>query len=195
MPSWSSRKRVGGRSRSPCRRSGCPPGRMPPSRGPWWGKTVISPPCCRAWRPLSRVERQLKAANRILLLLFLIEKELKSRSSPERLPHVVEGLGDACVGAPRPFRVESTNEVQLQNVLTSPQFRARAARSRAALQWRFAAIFHGFPWFSLVSEWFSMGFHYFGGWRCLPSAPAVSGEHRPTGLQAPGGCGRGGRIQ
>ena len=36
-------------------------------------------------------------------------EELKSHSSPERLPHVVEGLGDACS--------------QLQNVLSSTQFR------------------------------------------------------------------------
>eukprot|EP00928_Gymnodinium_smaydae_P083868 TRINITY_DN67106_c0_g1_i1.p1 TRINITY_DN67106_c0_g1~~TRINITY_DN67106_c0_g1_i1.p1 ORF type:complete len:597 (+),score=62.98 TRINITY_DN67106_c0_g1_i1:136-1791(+) len=38
-------------------------------------------------------------------------EELKARSSPERLPHVMDGLGDACA--------------QLQKVLASPQFRER----------------------------------------------------------------------
>merc|ERR1712032_1228771 len=42
-------------------------------------------------------------------------EELKRRSSPDRLPHVMEGIGDACS--------------QLQTVLTSPQFLARVGDS------------------------------------------------------------------
>lgn len=45
------------------------------------------------------------------MLLLISLEELKARSSPDRLPQVMEGIGDACS--------------QLQNVLTSPQFLER----------------------------------------------------------------------
>ncbi|CAJ1384661.1 unnamed protein product [Effrenium voratum] len=62
-------------------------------------------------RAHAAMERALVGPDCHLVALMQSLEELKARSSPERLPHVVEGLGDACM--------------QLQNVLTSSQFRAR----------------------------------------------------------------------
>ena len=77
------------------------------------GRTLKKPlPSERmASRAHAAAERALVGQDCHLSALLQALEELKTRSSPERLPHVVEGLGDACV--------------QLQNVLTSPQFRAR----------------------------------------------------------------------
>lgn len=81
------------------------------------GRTVKKPlPSDRmSSRAHAAVERALVGQDCHLSALLHTLEELKTRSSPERLPHVVEGLGDACV--------------QLQNVLTSPQFRARVGDS------------------------------------------------------------------
>ena len=81
------------------------------------GRTVKKPlPSDRmSSRAHAAVERALVGHDCHLSALLHTLEELKTRSSPERLPHVVEGLGDACV--------------QLQNVLTSPQFRARVGDS------------------------------------------------------------------
>lgn len=57
------------------------------------------------------IQRALDGRDCHLAALLQSLEELKSHSSPERLPHVVEGLGDACS--------------QLQNVLSSTHFRAR----------------------------------------------------------------------
>ncbi|CAE7212066.1 FKBP16-1 [Symbiodinium pilosum] len=57
------------------------------------------------------IQRALDGRDCHLTALLQSLEELKSHSSPERLPHVMEGLGDACL--------------QLQNVLSSAQFRAR----------------------------------------------------------------------
>eukprot|EP00438_Fugacium_kawagutii_P009523 Skav209796 [mRNA] locus=scaffold1201:194772:199557:- [translate_table: standard] len=77
------------------------------------GRTVKKPlPSDRmSSRAHAAVERALVGQDCHLSALLHTLEELKTKSSPERLPHVVEGLGDACV--------------QLQNVLTSTQFRAR----------------------------------------------------------------------
>ncbi|CAL1155237.1 unnamed protein product [Cladocopium goreaui] len=81
------------------------------------GRTVKKPlPSDRmSSRAHAAVERALVGQDCHLSALLHTLEELKTRSSPERLPHVVEGLGDACV--------------QLQTVLTSPQFRARVGDS------------------------------------------------------------------
>ncbi|CAE8720578.1 unnamed protein product, partial [Polarella glacialis] len=57
------------------------------------------------------MERAVCSKDSHTQLLLTTLEELRARSAPERLPHVVEGLGDACA--------------QLQNVLSSPEFQAR----------------------------------------------------------------------
>ncbi|CAK9050991.1 unnamed protein product, partial [Durusdinium trenchii] len=81
------------------------------------GRTVKKPlPSERmSARAHAAIERALAGQDCHLTALLHSLEELKARSAPERLPHVVEGLGDACL--------------QLQNVLTSPQFRARVGDS------------------------------------------------------------------
>jgi hypothetical protein len=63
--------------------------------------------CSRAH---SAIERAVTGRSSHVQLLLQTLEELRGRSSPERLPQVMEGLGDACS--------------QLQCVLTSPEFRA-----------------------------------------------------------------------
>jgi len=57
------------------------------------------------------IERAIFIRDCHVNLLLQTLEELRSRSAPERLPHVVDGLSDACL--------------QIQSVLASPQFRAR----------------------------------------------------------------------
>merc|ERR1719461_21194 len=57
------------------------------------------------------IERAIMGRECHLQMLLEVLKELRARSAPERLPHVLEGLGDACT--------------QLQTVLNSSYFRAR----------------------------------------------------------------------
>jgi len=64
--------------------------------------------CSRAHAAIDRAILSRECHATLLVQTF---DELRSRSAPERLPHVMEGLSDACM--------------QLQAVLTSPQFRAR----------------------------------------------------------------------
>mmetsp|Transcript_13083 Transcript_13083/g.27190 ORF Transcript_13083/g.27190 Transcript_13083/m.27190 type:complete len:548 (-) Transcript_13083:54-1697(-) len=62
-------------------------------------------------RAHSAIDRAIQAQDCHATLLIKTFEELRSRSAPERLPHLVQGLSDACL--------------QIQAVLTSPQFRAR----------------------------------------------------------------------
>jgi len=59
-------------------------------------------------RAHAAIERAIVSRENHAQSLLQALDELRSRSAPERLPHLMEGLGDACM--------------QLQGVLTSPQF-------------------------------------------------------------------------
>jgi len=62
-------------------------------------------------RAHAAIERAVVSKDCHSTLLLQTLEELKARSAPERLPHVIEGVSNACKS--------------LQNVLTSQQFRAR----------------------------------------------------------------------
>jgi len=66
-------------------------------------------------RAHAAIDRAITGMDCHTVLLLSSLEELKTRSSPDRLPHVMEGIGDACS--------------QLQSVLTSPQFLARVGDS------------------------------------------------------------------
>mmetsp|Transcript_49434 Transcript_49434/g.137404 ORF Transcript_49434/g.137404 Transcript_49434/m.137404 type:complete len:865 (-) Transcript_49434:125-2719(-) len=68
--------------------------------------------CARAHAAIARAITGSDCHAQLLLQVF---EELRSRSAPERLPHVMEGIGDACT--------------QLQHALTSPQFLSRVGDS------------------------------------------------------------------
>eukprot|EP00930_Biecheleria_cincta_P055430 TRINITY_DN4174_c0_g1_i1.p1 TRINITY_DN4174_c0_g1~~TRINITY_DN4174_c0_g1_i1.p1 ORF type:complete len:1046 (+),score=185.20 TRINITY_DN4174_c0_g1_i1:79-3216(+) len=77
------------------------------------GKTLKKP--CPTERMSARghaaIERAVVGRECHAQVLQQALEELRAKSSPDRLPHVMEGLGDACS--------------QLQKVLASPEFRAR----------------------------------------------------------------------
>lgn len=62
-------------------------------------------------RAHAAIDRAITGGDCHITMLLAVFEELRARSAPERLPHVMEGLGDACF--------------QLQKVLASPQFLAR----------------------------------------------------------------------
>jgi len=77
-------------------------------------KASVEKPCPSARmsaRAHAAVQRAVIGRDSHAPLLLQTMEELKSRSAPERLPFVMEGLGDACM--------------QLQRALGSPEFRAR----------------------------------------------------------------------
>jgi len=66
-------------------------------------------------RAHASIERAVTGRDTHVQALLQAIDELRARSSPERLPHVMEGLGDACTA--------------LRSVLTSLEFRARVGGS------------------------------------------------------------------
>eukprot|EP00403_Amphidinium_massartii_P024622 CAMPEP_0178401700 /NCGR_PEP_ID=MMETSP0689_2-20121128/16439_1 /TAXON_ID=160604 /ORGANISM="Amphidinium massartii, Strain CS-259" /LENGTH=738 /DNA_ID=CAMNT_0020022533 /DNA_START=36 /DNA_END=2249 /DNA_ORIENTATION=- len=81
-------------------------------------KSAVEKPCPSARmssRAHAAVQRAAIGRDSHAPLLLATFEELKARSAPERLPLVVEGIGDACT--------------QLQRALNSPEFRARIGDS------------------------------------------------------------------
>merc|ERR1712217_383284 len=74
----------------------------------------VKPPCPsenQSARAHAAIERAITSTDSHTRLILSALEELRDKSSPERLPYVLEGLGDACT--------------QLHDVMTSPAFRER----------------------------------------------------------------------
>jgi len=71
-------------------------------------------------RAHAAIDRAISSRDCHANMLLQAFEELRARSAPERLPHVMEGVSDACT--------------QLQKVLSSPQFRSRVGDSFPELQ-------------------------------------------------------------
>jgi len=78
-----------------------------------------APSALMSTRAHTCMERAVNGRESHLSMLTSVLEDLRARSAPERLPHVIEGLGDACM--------------QLQRVMSSNQFRAVVGDSFPAL--------------------------------------------------------------
>uniref|UniRef100_A0A7S1Q6U4 Uncharacterized protein n=1 Tax=Alexandrium catenella TaxID=2925 RepID=A0A7S1Q6U4_ALECA len=115
------------------------------------------------------IERAVTGRSSHVLALLQTFEELRARSSPERLPHVMEGLGDACMA--------------LRTVLASPEFRAHVGDAFPNLP----------PLGNSPSDVVVNG----GGYAIedhkvpalMPSTPSTSGSYTPPRLEVVTGAG------